>query len=94
MQSELLPCKVSYSHLTVSIVLRTASVSEGGGDSDDDLGEDEYKIESIVASKKEGRKIFYLIKRLGYPESENSWEPAANIPKHNEVLKEYMESVK
>ena len=46
-----------------------------------------------MSEEREG-EIFYLIKWLGYPESENSWEPAANIPKHNEVLKEYMESVK
>lgn len=34
---------------------------------------EKYKIEEILAEKKVGRKKFYLIKWLGYPEKFNQW---------------------
>jgi len=44
-------------------------------------GEWEWEVESILASQHHGRKegLQYLIKWVGYPEAENSWEPAENI---------------
>ena len=47
-----------------------------------------YKVESIKGHKKRGRKLFYLIKWDGFPDSENTWEPEENLscPK---ILNEY-----
>ena len=44
-------------------------------------GKQEWEVESILASRHYGRKegLQYLIKWVGYPEAENSWEPAENI---------------
>jgi Integrase zinc binding domain/Chromo (CHRromatin Organisation MOdifier) domain len=38
-----------------------------------------FEIEAILDSKADGRTTKYLIKWKGYPDSDNSWEPLANI---------------
>jgi hypothetical protein len=40
-----------------------------------------YLIEDVVDHKKIGKRIYYRIKWLGYPEDENTWEDIANIRK-------------
>src|SRR6266403_235282 len=44
-------------------------------------GEEEYEVEQIVAHRTFGRskRLQYLIKWKGYPESDNSWEPADQV---------------
>jgi hypothetical protein len=44
-----------------------------------DAAGDEWVVERIIASKRVGRRTFYLIKWLGYPNEESSWEPRANL---------------
>jgi hypothetical protein len=41
-------------------------------------GEEEYQVEHIMGHKNIGRlkKLHYLIKWLGYPDSDSTWEPA------------------
>jgi len=43
--------------------------------------EDEYEVERIVAHQQFGqsKKLQYLIKWKGYPESNNTWEPADQV---------------
>ncbi|KAF8704322.1 hypothetical protein RHS03_06068, partial [Rhizoctonia solani] len=38
-------------------------------------GEEEYKVEQIIDSKRQQGKWFYLIKWKGYGPEDNSWEP-------------------
>ncbi|KAJ1676483.1 Chromobox protein 1, partial [Spiromyces aspiralis] len=54
----------------------------------DDEGEDEYTVEKILddGEDDDGNKL-YLIKWLGYPDSENTWEPMENIPE--DLITEY-----
>jgi len=44
-------------------------------------GEEEYEVERIVAHRYHGRNrsLQYLIKWKGYPEVDNTWEPAEQI---------------
>jgi Chromo (CHRromatin Organisation MOdifier) domain len=44
-------------------------------------GEPEYEVEHILASRRFGRcrKLQYLVKWLGYPSSENSWQDATDV---------------
>src|SRR6266481_2231870 len=53
-------------------------------------GEDEYEVEQIVAHRQFGRakKLQYLIKWKGYPESDNTWEPADQVHAP-ELIKHY-----
>ncbi|CAL8139210.1 unnamed protein product [Orchesella dallaii] len=37
--------------------------------------QDLYAVEALLDKKERGRKIFYLVKWLGYPDKFNSWEP-------------------
>src|SRR6266851_7300937 len=42
-------------------------------------GEVEYEVEAIRAHRYQRCKLQYLIKWKGYPESDNTWEPAGNV---------------
>ncbi len=44
-------------------------------------GEEEFKVEQIVAHQHFGqlKQLQYLIKWKGYPESDNTWEPADQV---------------
>ena len=44
-------------------------------------GEPEYKVEKILDKKPQGKghKMHFLIKWKGYPTSDNSWEPTADV---------------
>ncbi|GEM07631.1 transposase [Rhodotorula toruloides] len=51
-------------------------------------GEDEFEVETIVDEKGEGRRLRYLVKWRGYPDTEKGWEPLANV-KDTEALKRW-----
>src|SRR6266436_6379117 len=53
-------------------------------------GEEEYEVERIVAHRQFGRqkRLQYLIKWKGYPESDNTWEPAGQVHAP-ELIKHY-----
>ena len=44
-------------------------------------GEAEWEVEAILAHQYFGRqkKLQYLVKWLGYPDSDNTWEPVENL---------------
>jgi hypothetical protein len=44
-------------------------------------GEEEYEVERIISHRHHGRSqtLQYLVKWKGYPESDNTWEPTAQI---------------
>jgi hypothetical protein len=48
-------------------------------------GQEEHEVEAIIAHRKQGQHFKYLIKWLGYPTSENTWEPESNL-KHSAML--------
>ncbi len=58
-------------------------------------GEDEYEVERIIAHRVFGRSksLQYLIKWKGYPESDNSWEPADQVHAP-ELVKHYHSAAK
>jgi len=58
-------------------------------------GEEEYKVERIVAHRMFGRSkhLQYLVKWKGYPESDNSWEPADQVHAPN-LIKHYHSAAK
>jgi transposase InsO family protein len=42
-------------------------------------GEEQYEVEAIRSHRRNRRKLQYLIKWKGYPESDNTWEPVENV---------------
>jgi hypothetical protein len=44
-------------------------------------GESEYKVEAIINHRCHGRKqeLQYLLKWKGYPDADNTWEPADQV---------------
>lgn len=44
-----------------------------------DLQEEEYVVEKVVGKKTVKGKVHYLLKWKGYPNSDNTWEPVANV---------------
>jgi hypothetical protein len=56
-------------------------------------GEPEWEVEKILTSQKCGRKqeLQYLVKWVGYPESNNTWELVENL-RAPRLVKEFHES--
>ena len=52
-------------------------------------GDDEYEVEAILDRRTRRRRLEYLIKWLSYPDSENTWEPAANLSHAQDLLLAY-----
>jgi hypothetical protein len=38
-----------------------------------------YEVEAIIAKKRVGKSWRYLVKWMGYDETENTWEPLAHV---------------
>ena len=51
--------------------------------------EEEYKVEEIISHKKSRNRWLFLVKWRGYPLSEASWEPAANLQNAQQLLLPY-----
>ena len=45
----------------------------------DSNGDEEWKVERILAQRKRGRTSEYLVAWVGYPPEENTWEPRAGL---------------
>ena len=52
-------------------------------------GEDEWDVEKIIKHRNKGKGDEYLVKWLGYPESENTWEPATHLTNCQQLLREF-----
>jgi len=52
-------------------------------------GEEEYKVEAIIAHGKQGKGHQYLMKWTGYPSSKNSWQSSSDLKGALEILEEY-----
>jgi hypothetical protein len=51
--------------------------------------ENEFEVEKIVDSKQTTTTRFYLVKWLGYPDSENTLEPETNLTNCKRRIDEY-----
>ena len=55
--------------------------------------EEHYEVEAILDSRCQGRGTKYLVKWVGYPEADNTWEPFALLKgSADEALREFHES--
>ena len=52
-------------------------------------GEDEWDVEKIITHRGKGQGMRYLVKWLGYPDSENTWEPITNLTNCRQLVREY-----
>ncbi|QRW20628.1 Retrotransposable element Tf2 protein [Rhizoctonia solani] len=55
-------------------------------------GEEEYKVEQIIDSKRQQGKWFYLIKWKGYGPEDNSWEPKELLEHSQEEIQRFNKS--
>jgi len=49
----------------------------------------EYQVEKITDSRIVKNKIQYLVKWLGYPESESTWEPEVNVRNAQDAITQF-----
>ena len=62
---------------------------------EEDLDDQQYEVEAILNHRKIGKTTEYLIKWVGYDDSENTWEPEKNVIENSkEMLQSYWDSVK
>eukprot|EP00105_Crassostrea_gigas_P017083 XP_011434720.1 PREDICTED: chromobox protein homolog 1 isoform X1 [Crassostrea gigas] len=54
-------------------------VAEPADVGEEEEEEEEYTVEKVVDSRMKGGRKEYLLKWKGYPDSENTWEPEANL---------------
>ena len=54
-----------------------------------DNGAEQFEAESILARRGSGARAQYLVKWLGYPHWESTWEPAANLSGARDLVAEY-----
>ena len=54
----------------------------------------DYEVEKILGKKKVKRTTMYLVKWVGYPEEEATWEPAKNLSGCEEAIEQYENSLK
>eukprot|EP00301_Raphidiophrys_heterophryoidea_P005649 c12352_g1_i1.p1 GENE.c12352_g1_i1~~c12352_g1_i1.p1 ORF type:complete len:251 (-),score=77.32 c12352_g1_i1:1137-1796(-) len=59
---------------------------------DNSDSEPEFEVEKILDDKKKGKQTHFFIKWKGFPESENSWEPEANLSNCVGIIKAYREA--
>ena len=53
---------------------------------------EEFHVERILDSRLHLSKMQYLVKWLGYPVSENSWEPAENLRNASKLVRAFHRS--
>jgi len=54
---------------------------------DDD--EPHWDVESILRKRRRGRQTEYLVKWVGYPLEESTWEPLENLQNADEAIQEF-----
>jgi hypothetical protein len=55
----------------------------------------EYEVEEVLDKRCKGRRVEYLVKWVGYPPLEVTWEPRGALMKHaNDVVLEYEKGTK
>ena len=52
-------------------------------------GEEEFEVEAIIDSRIHRRKLQYLVKWKGYPQSDNTWEPVGNVQHAEEAVQSF-----
>lgn len=54
-----------------------------------DAGEPQWDVEAVLKKRRRGRRIEYLIKWVGYPLEESTWEPLENLERAEEAIQEF-----
>jgi hypothetical protein len=53
-------------------------------------GEEEYKVDKIINSRKVGCKVEYRVRWKGYSPKEDTWEPQENLVNAQDALKDFL----
>ncbi|OQR79952.1 chromobox protein3-like [Tropilaelaps mercedesae] len=61
---------------------------------DRDDEEPEFIVENILEKRIKSNKVWYLLKWKGYPDSDNTWEPADNLEDCRDLIRDFEEKLK
>jgi hypothetical protein len=50
---------------------------------------EEYQVEELKNSRVRNNKLQYLVKWVGYPSSQNTWEPEVNVRNAQDAIKAF-----
>ena len=48
-----------------------------------------YTVERILKRQKKGKKLFYLVKWEGYPDTQATWEPIKNLRNVRKMVRDF-----
>ena len=51
-------------------------IEDSASEDEDDV---QYEVEKLLRKRKEGGRVHYLVKWLGYRDEDNTWEPEDNL---------------
>lgn len=54
--------------------------------------EDEWEVEAILDCRINRNSMQYLIKWVGYPNEESTWEPLSNLTKMNDIMNQFLQT--
>jgi hypothetical protein len=77
-----------YSESNSSIISNGINPSSSSSDNSEEQ-EKSYEVEAIVGRKNRLGKLLYLIKWVGYPSDQNTWEPLENLSNVLDMIEEY-----
>ena len=76
-------------HVLHTTMMKPYQGNHQDADEDDEQDELFYNVESIVASKRVGRKVKYRVRWEGYTEQDDTWETIENLRNTIQAVRDY-----
>ena len=84
---------VSFYYLYIYIGIHAVD-SDDEDEEEGEEEEDDYEVERILEKKGTGKRLRYLVKWIGWPEEDNTWEPVDNLTNAKDLITAFEDTLK